>query len=295
MKDRIIQYLLAQGNIRLLAADSRQMVEEARNIHRFSPTVTAAVGRAMTIAGMMACDIKDSGSITLNIRGDGPVGAICVAARPGVTVKAYAQNPAADVPPKYSGKLDVGALVGRGRLAVVKDLQLKEPWIGQVNLHNGEIAEDMAYYFAISEQQPSMVALGVLLDVDTSVLSAGGVLAQPLPGCPDEWITMLEQAGGKLSDISRQLQKSESITTLVEEHFGHMGLEKINELPLSYRCDCTRKRIERALISLGKEELEQMISQDHGAEVSCHFCNKAYRFTEDELSSLRDEATNKGV
>ncbi|MDD4797743.1 MAG: Hsp33 family molecular chaperone HslO [Eubacteriales bacterium] len=293
MSDHIMQYLLADGNIRLFAADSRQTADEARATHALSPTATAAVGRAMTIAGMMACDIKNTGSITLNIRGDGPLGALCVVARPGVEVKAYAQYPQADVPPKYSGKLDVGALVGKGRLSVIRDLDMKEPWVGQVDLHSGEIAEDMTYYFAISEQQPSLVALGVLLDRDTTVRAAGGILAQLMPGCPEQWVAALEQAGAGLTDISRQLQSSASITALVERHFGHMGLVRIGEHPLAYRCDCTQERIERALISLGKEELDEMITQDGAAEVSCHFCNKTYRFTRRQLSGLRDEAAGK--
>ncbi|MDD3242895.1 MAG: Hsp33 family molecular chaperone HslO [Eubacteriales bacterium] len=293
MQDRIIQYLMGEGNVRVFAADSREMTEQARQIHDLSPTATAAMGRAMTAAGIMACDLKTGGSMTLNIRGDGPLGPMCVVSRPGVFVKAYAQNPQADVPPKSTGKLDVGTLVGQGRLSVIKDLQLKEPWMGQVNLHNGEIAEDLAYYYAISEQQPSLVALGVLVDKDRSVLSAGGIVVQPLPGCPDEIITQLEQDAARLGDISTKLRAC-SAGELVQEIFAALEPHQINELPLSYACDCSQGRIERALISLGREELTDMIEKDHAAEVSCHFCNKVYQLDEARLRTLLEQAQTKG-
>lgn len=293
MESKIYHYLMCSGHVRLFAAQTTDTVQRARDIHGLSATATAAVGRTMTIAGIMASDMKTQGSITLNLRGEGPAGALTVVAWPGVGVKAYVQNPHIDTVPKRSGKLDVGAYIGPGRLSVVRDMGMGEPWVGQVDIQTGEIAEDMAYYFSVSEQLPSLVALGVLVGADVTVLAAGGLLAQPLPGCPVEHINSLEAAAANLGDTSRDIHALGGVEALVEEKFGHLGVEKVGETPVAWRCDCSQERIERALISLGVEELSDMIDRDGGAEVSCHFCLKKYGFTAAELDALRREAAAK--
>ena len=211
-----------------------------------------------------------------------------------MTVKGYVDKPRAELPLRNNGKLDVGGTVGTGHLTVVRDLGLREPYVGQVELTNGEIASDFAYYFAASEQQPTLLSLGVLMPPagsnESHVISAGGLLIQPLPDCSEELLEQLEARTASYSDISRQLVER-TPDELCEEFFTGLDARIIERRTPTYRCDCSIERIERALISLGREELESMINDDHGAQLECHFCNRRYRFTQDELQAILDRAT----
>lgn len=293
MQDKIYRYIAADGNVRILLASTAGATEEARRLHGATPVATAAMGRALTMTLMLATELKGAGSITATVSGDGPIGRICAVARPNGTVKVYCTDPSADLPVRSDGKLDVSGAVGRsGRLSVVKDLGMREPWVGQVNLKSGEIGEDFAMYLAASEQQPSLVALGVLVSPEGPVLSAGGIVVQPLPGCPEEIISHLELVSPTLGDISRRLH-AESPGELVELTFRGLGPELVGATDAFLKCDCSRERVERALISLGGAELEDMIAKDGGAEVCCHFCTGKYAFTAHELDRLKQSATRK--
>lgn len=291
MQDSITRYMAAQGAVRILLAQTTGACEAARVTHNASPVATAAIGRTLTATVLLASELKaEDGSITVNLTGDGPIGRICAVARPNGQVKVYATDPAVDLPVRADGKLDVSGAVGReGKLAVVRDLGLREPWVGQVNLVSGEIAEDFAMYLTASEQQPSLVSLGVLLNTERQVISAGGIIVQPLPGCPEDTLVALEDKAPLLGDLSRRLQQ-EGAEGLISSVFGDMAPERMEELPVHLACDCSRERISRALIALGAEELTDMIEQDGGAELQCHFCNKKYRYDADELSALLAEA-----
>jgi molecular chaperone Hsp33 len=293
LSDRILRYIAADGHVRIILADTSEACEEARRVHCASPVAAAAMGRALTAALMLATELKGNGSLTAIVAGDGPIGRIVAVARPGGDVKVTCSNPLVDLPARADGKLDVAGAVGRqGRLSVVKDLGIGQPWSGQVDLVSGELGQDFAMYLAKSEQQPSIVSLGVLVSPDCHVLSAGGVIVQPLPGCPEEIVSKLEETAPKLADISRKLQ-SEGAEGLVASAFAGMGPELAGSMPVWLRCDCSRERIERALISMGAAELSDMIRKDGGAEVCCHFCNAKYAFTANELETLMNAAQKR--
>lgn len=288
MKDYIVRAIDKKGIIRLLVASTTNMVEKARKIHNTSPTATAALGRTLTSASIMGIMMKNQNdSLTLQVKGDGPLGKIVAVSNSLGKVKGYVQNPAVDLPPKSKGKLNVGGAVGKnGKLTVIKDLGLKEPYMGQSNLVSGEIAEDLTYYFAYSEQQPSVVNLGVLVDVDLSVKASGGYILQLLPDASEADITKIENIVKNSLSISTLIDKGYMPEKIVEELFGAFDIEIFQKVPVEYKCDCSKERVERALVSLGKEELKSLIEEDEGAEVVCHFCNKKYNFGKDDLKSL---------
>jgi len=293
LPDRIQRYIAADGNVRILFAETAGLCEEARRIHGASPTAAAAMGRTLTAALMLATELKGGGSLSATVAGSGPIGKIIAVAWSEGDVKAYCSNPLADLPPRADGKLDVSGVVGNsGRLTVVKDLGMKEPWSGSVDLMSGEIGVDFATYLMQSEQQPSIVSLGVLVAPDGSVIAGGGVIVQPMPGCPEEVVAKLEEVAPVLADISWKL-KSMTAREIVELAFAGMNPELIGEVPARLKCDCSRERVERALISLGTAEITDMIQKDNGAEVSCHFCNAQYAFTAGELEELMREAQKR--
>lgn len=293
MQDRIFRYMAADGHVRIILAVTAGMVEQARVLHGATPVATAAMGRTLTMTLMLATELKGEGSISSTVSGDGPIGRICAVARPNGTVKVYCTDPTVDLPVRADNKLDVSGAVGRcGKLSIVKDLGMKEPWVGQVNLVSGEIGEDFAMYLAASEQQPSLVALGVLISPEGAVLSAGGIIVQPLPGCPEDIIAHLELIAPTLGDISRRL-RDEGAGELISTTFRGMNPELVSTMDVSLRCDCSRDRIERALISLGSDELADMIEKDNGAEVCCHFCTAKYAFTANDLENLKMTATSR--
>ena len=283
--DRMIHFTLADGAVRGLLIDATATVREAQRLHGTSAVATAALGRTLTATAMLAAMLKEpNASVTLTIDGDGPLGKIlCVG--DGQTVRGMVTNPLVGLPLK-DGKLDVGCAVGKhGRMSVVKDLRLKNPYIGQIELQSGEIAADLAYYYVQSEQSPSLVSLGVLAsDVDTA--AAGGVLLQPMPGCADSVIDELEMRSPIFGDIAAEL-RHETLETLLPMWFAGLTPVTLETTPLCYKCHCSRHRMERALISLGEVELNRIIADEvEGAELVCHFCNQKYHFTTDDLVRL---------
>ena len=280
--------------IRIFAANTTSMVEEARRLHNTSPVASAALGRALTASSIMGIMMKgDNDKLTLSINGKGPLGTIvCVADSKG-TVKGYVSNPLVDIPSRADGKLDVGSAVGiNGLVTIIKDMGMKEPYTGQYPLVNGEIAEDLTAYYAYSEQQPSAIALGVLVDVDYSIKAAGGFIVQLMPEAEEKDIDILEKNLSQITSVSHLIDDGktpEDLINLVLKDLEPMIYEKI---PVSYKCDCSRERIEKALISIGKKDLDEIIKEDKLAEISCHFCNTVYHFNEAELIDLRKSLDN---
>ena len=288
MADQIIRVLAKNAPVKASVITARDMVERARQIHRTLPVATAALGRTLMAASMMGNQLKEEdGSVTLRIKGDGPLGGITAVADSAGNARGYVVNPAVDLPLKGPAKLDVGSAVGRdGSLTVIKDLNLKEPYVGTVPLVSGEIAEDITSYFAESEQIPSACALGVLVDVDQSVLCAGGYLIQLLPGADDAAISAIERGIARVGPVTEALRGGLDARGLVEQVLSEFELEELSAEPVEYRCYCSRDRVTRALISMGREELEALIREQGRAELTCQFCDKVYHYTKEELEGL---------
>ena len=289
--DGIYHISLMHGQARAILAETTTLVGRAKEIHGLSRTATAALGRTMTAAVMMGSMLKnDTESISTQIKGGGPIGTVLAVAHGDCTVKGYVDHPEVD-PPRNGAKLAVGAAVGSaGKLTVIKDLHMREPYVGQVNLVSGEIAEDFAMYFTASEQTPSLVSLGVL--VADEVVSAGGLIIQMMPGASEAAIASIESSAPMFRDISATM-RDDHLRGAVPQLLGHLEPEILETREPKYHCNCSRERIEQVLITLGREELEDMIREQHGAQVDCHFCNKRYRFTEEELSALLRAATSR--
>ena len=289
--DRIIRAIAADAAIQITVVQTTGMVERARNIHKTLPLATAALGRTLTITSIMGSQLKvDDGSVTVQVRGDGPLGTIvCVADSQGYA-RGYLQNPAVDLPLRPDGKLNVGAGVGRGQLVVVKDIGLKEPVSGMVGLVNGEIAEDVTRYFAESEQIPSACALGVLVDTDQSVKQAGGYLVQLMPGARDSDIDRLEQNIQKAGAMTAMLDRGMTLEQIAEAILDGFTVHFLDEAEIGYRCNCSEAKVTRALISLGEGELLQMADEGKPAEITCQFCDRVYTFTPESLRALAQSA-----
>lgn len=288
MADQIVRVITSDGAVMASAITGKVLVEQARQIHKTLPVATAALGRSLMAASMMGNQLKgEENTLTLQIKGGGPLGLItCVSDSQG-NVRGYVTNPFVDLPRKEKGKLDVGTAVGTdGSLTVIKDLGLKEPYVGSVPLVSGEIAEDLTAYFAASEQFPTACALGVLVDVDQSVSAAGGYLIQLLPGADDGVIEKVEQGIQRTGYVSRAFQEGLTPLELVQNVLSEFKVEILESTPVEYRCYCSRERVCRALISLGTEALEQMIQEQNGANLNCQFCGKDYSFTGAELREL---------
>ncbi len=291
MSDYIIRATAAKGQIRAFAATTRELVEYARSAHNTSPVATAALGRLLTGGAMMGVMMKgDKDLLTIKINGDGPIGGLTVTADSKGNVKGYVYNPGVMLPPNEKGKLDVGGALGVGVLSVIKDIGLKEPYEGQTILVTGEIAEDLTYYFATSEQTPSSVALGVLMNRDNTVRQAGGFILQLLPGASEEVISGLESKLAGVSSITSLLDEGKTPEMILEYLLGDFGLEILDKMPAAFECNCSKSRIEKALISVGKQELQDMIDEGKTIEVNCHFCNKNYPVTVEELKVLMEQA-----
>ena len=288
MADQIIRVLAKNAPVKASVITARDMVERARQIHRTLPVATAALGRTLMAASMMGNQLKeDNGSVTLRIKGDGPLGGITAVADSAGHARGYVVNPAVALPLKGPAKLDVGSAVGRdGSLTVIKDLNLKEPYVGTVPLVSGEIAEDITSYFAESEQIPTACALGVLVDVDQSVLCAGGYLIQLLPGADDAAISAIERGIARVGPVTEALRGGLDARGLVEQVLSEFELEELSAEPVEYRCYCSRDRVTRALISMGREELEALLREQGKAELTCQFCDKVYHYTKEELEGL---------
>ena len=288
--DEMIRGTLMGGQVRVMMCETTAMAQRAADIHHATPVCTAAMGRLMTATSMLGVMMKgENESVTVNIKGGGPMGTVVAVANHG-DLKVCADDPQVELPLREDGKLNVGAAIGKdGYMTVIKDLGLREPYIGQIELVSGELGIDFANYYTVSEQQPSLVALGVLVAGDT-VLKAGGLLIQPLPGCPDEVIDQIELRSPMFSDISREMTFAPK-EELLEDWFRGMDLQVLERTLLRYHCACSRYRMEKALISLGRRELQTIIDEDTGAELGCHFCHSQYAFSTDELKELLERAT----
>ena len=287
MADQIIRVLAKGAPVKASVITARDMVERARQIHKTLPTATAAMGRALMGCSMMGNQLKEEhGSVTLQIKGNGPLGTITAVSDSEGNARGYVQNPAADPPRKKSGKLDVGAAVGIGALTVIKDIGLKEPYVGTVPLVTGEIAEDLTTYFVESEQIPSACALGVLINTDQSVLCAGGYLIQLLPGAGEEVISSIEAGVARVGSVTEALHSGLDAEGLLRQVLSDFELEIVERQDVEYRCYCSRDRVTRALISMGREEMSAMIREQGKAELTCQFCDKVYRYSREELEEL---------
>lgn len=290
MSDEIVRAITADGLVKAVAITGRDLVERARNIHTLLPVATAALGRALMGASMMGDMLKDQkGSLTLQIKGGGPLGTVLAVSDWEGNVRGYVHNPHVELMERYPGKLDVGGAVGSGgSLTVIKDIGLKEPYVGSVGLLSGEIAEDLAVYFVESEQIPTVCALGVLVGTDQSVTAAGGYLIQLLPGADEEIITRIEQGVLRVGSVSHALEGGLDGGGLLRAVLADFELEILEKHPVEYRCYCSRERVSRALISMGRSEMTALIQEQGEAELTCQFCDKVYHYTGAELSALLD-------
>ena len=288
MYDQLIRAISQDGLIKVSAVSTRELTERARQIHKTLPVATAALGRLLAAASMMGNALKEeAASLTLQIKGGGPLGTLLAVSDHEGSVRGTVDNPAVDLPLREDGKLDVGAAVGnRGTLTVIRDLRMKEPYVGSVGLLWGEIAEDIALYFVESEQIPTACGLGVLVDRDQSVLAAGGYLVQLLPGADDEVSARLEASLRAAGPVTELLTRDPDPEALLRAALPGLELEVLEKRPIAYRCDCSRERMERALISLGREELRDMIDQQGGAELTCRFCDRVEHFSREDLEAL---------
>lgn len=289
--DYIVRATAADAQIRVFAATTRELTEKARQLHNTSPVVTAALGRLMTGAVMMGAMLKgEDDLLTLQVSGDGPMKGMTVTADAKGHVKGYAIEPQIMLPPNRVGKLDVGGAVGNGFLRVIKDMGLKEPYTGQVQLQSGEIAEDLTYYFATSEQVPSSVGLGVLMEKDNTVKQAGGFIIQLMPFTEEKVIERLERNLTEFSAVTTVLSEGKTPEKMLEQLLDGLDPVITDTCPCEFRCDCSKNRVEKAIVSIGKKDIEEMIAEDKEIEVSCHFCNTLYHFSVAELQELLKRA-----
>ena len=287
MSDYIIRATAANAQIRAFAATTRDLVEKARSIHNTSPVATAGLGRMLTAASMMGATMKgEKDFLTLIAKGDGPLGAITVTADSSSNVKGYVNNPSFVNPPNFFGKFDVGGAIGNGTLTVIKDIGLKEPYSGQVALITGEIAEDLTYYYATSEQIPTSVALGVLMNKENTVKQAGGFIIQLMPFADEKIIDKLEANIGEITSITELLDKGMSPEDILNKVLKDMDVEITDKIPTAYSCNCSKERVTKAIASIGKKDIQEMIDENKDIEVNCHFCNTNYIFTPDDLKKL---------
>ena len=292
MTDYIVRATAANNQIRAFAATTKETVEAARQAHNTSPVATAALGRLLTGGAMMGSMMKnDSDMLTIQIKGDGPIGGLTVTADSKGNVKGYVEHPEVMLPPNAQGKLDVAGALGIGLISVIKDMGLKEPSVGQTILQTSEIAEDLTYYFATSEQVPSSVGLGVLMEHDNTVKQAGGFIVQLMPFVDDDVVDRLEANIKKISSVTSMLDKGMTPEEILEEVLDGFEVEVKDTMPAQFYCNCTKERVEKAIISIGKKDIQEMIEDGKPIEVNCHFCGKSYEFSVEELKTLIKKAT----
>lgn len=289
----ISRFITTDGSARLIFADTTSIVQEAIDIHNMTPTSSAALGRCLTAASIMGSLMKNpTDSLTLRVKGDGPIGSIvCVSDYEG-NVRGYADNPSVNLPLKPNGKLDVGGAVGEGTLYVIRDLGGREPYVGMCELVSGEIAEDITSYFAQSEQTPSVCALGVLVTEDGTCLCAGGFIIQLLPGTWDETVDIIEKNVKMFTSVTAHMKNAKNADDFASMLFDGIEYEKFDTIPTEFRCNCSKENYERGIISLGAKEINEMIDDGNDIETQCVFCGKKYPFTVEELKALRDEASH---
>jgi molecular chaperone Hsp33 len=288
VSDYIVRAMAGDGQIRAFAATTRDITETARQAHNTSPVVSAALGRLLTGGAMMGVMMQNEDDLlTVQVKGSGPMKGMTVTADAKGNVKGYPEVPDAMLPPNSKGKLDVGGIVGIGIMTVIKDMGLKEPYVGQIALQTGEIADDLTYYFATSEQVPSAVGLGVLMSKDNTVRQSGGFIIQLMPFADDALIDRLEKKVAEITSVTEMLEKGMTPEDILEYILGDFGLEITETIPTQFYCNCSKERVSKALASLGKMDLDEMIEDGKPIEVNCHFCNKNYVFDIDELKEIR--------
>ncbi len=288
--DYIVRATAANSQIRAFAITSKEMVETARQHHNTSPVATAALGRLLTGGAMMGVMMKgDKDMLTLMMKGDGPINGVTVTADSKGHVKGYVGNPNVLIPANYAGKLDVGAAIGYGTLTVIKDMGLKEPYSSQVPLGTSEVAEDLTYYFAASEQVPSAVGLGVLMSKDNTVKQAGGFIVQLMPFADEEVISKLEERVNSISSVTEMLEKGMTPENILREVMGDMDVEFTDKIDTGFECNCSKEKVARALAGLSKKDMEDIINDGKEIEVKCDFCNTTYKFSVEELKKLRKQ------
>ena len=288
MSDYLVRATAADAQVRAFAVTARDTVETARAAHDTRPVMTAALGRLLCAGAMMGSMMKGEADIlTLQVQGDGPAGGLTVTADSRGRVKGYAVNPQVILPPNSQGKLDVGGAVGAGSLRVIKDLGLKEPYVGQTQLQTGEIAEDLTYYFAASEQVPSSVGLGVLMEKNNTVKQAGGFIVQLMPFAEGNVIEKLEANLSRIHSVTKLLEDGNSPEQILGILLEGMDMEILSDMPVEFYCNCSRERVAKALYSIGKKEMDEMIKDGEPIEVKCHFCNTAYQFSVEDLVQIR--------
>jgi len=291
MTDYVVRATAANNQIRAFAVTSRELVEKARATHQTSPVATAALGRLLSAGAMMGAMMKgENDLLTLQIRGEGALGGITVTADSRTRVKGYVYEPLVLLPANSKGKLDVAGAIGPGMLQVIKDLGMKEPYVGQTRLQTGEIAEDLTYYFATSEQTPSSVGLGVLLNKDNTVRQAGGFIIQLMPFTEDKVIDALEEKLSHMSSVTELLDQGLTPEQLLEELLGDFGLVMNDTIPTEFYCNCSKERVSKAIVSIGSKEIREMVQEGKPIEVKCHFCNRAYTFNIEELKVILEKA-----
>ena len=292
MNDYLIKALAFDGQVRAYAVSSTETVSEAQRRHHTWPTASAALGRTMTATVMMGAMLKGDAKLTVKIEGKGPIGVILADSNAKGDVRGYVTNPQTHIEERNEqGKLNVGAAVGTdGTLTVVKDLGLRENFSGQVPLVSGELGDDFTYYFVTSEQTPSSVGVGVLVNPDNSIKASGGFIIQLLPNCEDETITFIEQRLSKIPPVSTMIDRGLSPEEILDELLGKENVKVLEKMPIQFKCTCSKERFANAIISLGKDEIREMIEEDGEAEASCHFCNAAYHYSKEELEVLLEEA-----
>lgn len=291
MSDKLIKAVCFDGEIRAFAVNAKETVAEAQRRHDTYSASSAALGRTMIASIMLGAMLKGDEKLTVKVMGDGPAGAIVVDANAKGEVKGYIQNPRVYLPLNSVGKIDVKGAVGtEGTLTVIKDLGLKEPFTGQVPLISGELGEDFTYYLANSEQVPSAVGLSVLVENDDSIRAAGGFMIQVMPGASEETISTIEKALEEIPRVSQLLDEGASTLDVLSQLMGEENIKVVDEMDVSFHCDCSKERFASAIITLGVKEIEDMIAEDHGAEAVCHFCNNKYHYSEEDLEELKEEA-----
>lgn len=284
--DKLKKFMAHVDMVKISCVETTELVEEARKIHQTNPTPTAALGRTLTMAVLMGTMMKnETDKLTIQILGDGPAGQILAVCNKNGEVKGCIANPMAEAPLKPNGKLNVSAIIGKGQLNVIKDIGLKEPYVGNVPLQTGEIAEDFAYYYAMSEQTASAVALGVLVEKDGSVKKAGGYVLQIMPDTPDEIISLIEQRLKESKSITQMLEEGMTLEEIAKYISNDLATYEVEELHPKYKCDCSRERMEKALISIGKKDIMEL-AEDEETELTCQFCNKKYKFSKEEILNL---------
>jgi len=295
MADKLVRAMASNGDIRIIAAITTELVNEGVKLHNCAPTAAAVLGRMLTAGSLMGATLKsEQDALTLQMSGGGPARGVVVTSYADASVKGYVGNPSIDLPANSKGKLDVGGAIGKnGNLIIIRDMGLKEPYVGQVPIYTGEIGDDLAYYFTVSEQTPSAVGLGVLVDTDLSIKAAGGFIIQMMPDANELAADLVTYRLQEIPSITEMITKGMSIEEILNYIFEGMDLKIHDSMMPVYKCDCSREKVERAFISIGKKDLEELYNEGKEEELKCHFCNKAYKFTHDQIGEILKSVTDK--